>query len=203
MSTTPSDPNRWEERYARDDIPWDIGAPDPYLQAFVNDYAVRQGAVLEIGCGTGTNAVWMAQQGLQVYATDGSQTAVARAAATVEAAGVECVVKQLDFLHDALPDRRFNVIYDRAVFHVFPTIDERQRFVRRASQVLAPDGLWHSLLGSTDGPDRDVGPPRRSAAEITAAVEPYFEILKLNAVAFDQGGFREVRAWSFVGRRRA
>jgi len=202
MSGTASDPDRWEQRYAKDDIPWDLGAPDPYLHAFVSDYAIQTGSVLEIGCGTGTNAVWMAQQGLDVYATDVSPTAVARAKTTVEAAGVDCVVKRLDFLHDPLPERRFDVVYDRAVFHVFRPVAERERFVQRAAQSLVPGGLWHSLLGSTDGPDRDVGPPRRSAVEIATAIEPFFEILTLKAVAFDQGRFGDVRAWYFVGRRR-
>jgi SAM-dependent methyltransferase len=197
-----SDPSRWEHRYAKDDIPWDLGTPDPYLQAFVADYSVASGSVLEIGCGTGTNAAWMAQRGLDVYATDVSPTAVQRAKATLQQAGVRCTVERLDFLNDPLPRRTFDVLYDRAVFHVFQNLTERERFVQRSAQVLKPGGLWHSLLGSTDGPDRDVGPPRRSAVEITAAIEPYFEILTLNAVAFDQGRFGDVRAWNFVGRRR-
>ncbi|MGA7303523.1 MAG: hypothetical protein WBW88_01565, partial [Rhodothermales bacterium] len=66
----------------------------------------------------------------------------------------------------------------------------------------APEARWHSLIGSTDGPPRDSGPPRRSAAEIIAAVEPHFEILQLRSTVFDQGDHREARAWVLVARRR-
>jgi hypothetical protein len=62
--------------------------------------------------------------------------------------------------------------------------------------------LWHSLIGSTDGPPRDSGPPRRSATEIVASVEPHFEILDLQSTSFDQGSHSHARAWVLVARRR-
>ena len=107
-----------------------------------------------------------------------------------------------DFLADSVPDGPFDFAYDRGVFHVFDGADERSRFAARVAELLAPDGLWHSLIGSTDGPPRETGPPRRSAVDVVSAVEPHFEILELRSTPFDQGRHHEARAWVLVARRR-
>ena len=52
-------------------------------------------------------------------------------------------------------------------------------FVEQVSERLVASGLWLSIIGSTDGPPRDTGPPRRSAAQVAAAVEPRLPILSL------------------------
>ena len=68
--------------------------------------------------------------------------------------------------------------------------------------LLSPEGLWYSLSGSTDGPPRDTGPPRLSAIDVCAAVEPHFEILDLRATTFDRDRHSEIRAWVLTARRR-
>src|SRR5439155_1652818 len=48
----------WNARYAEGNLPWDTGAPDEHLVASVRAGVVTPGRTLEIGCGTGTNALW-------------------------------------------------------------------------------------------------------------------------------------------------
>ena len=57
--------------------------------------------------------------------------------------------------------------------------DERQGFAANVAAVLAPGGLWLSMIGSTEGPPREFGPPRRSAREVAPAIEPVLEIVEL------------------------
>ena len=45
------------------------------------------------------------------------------------------------------------------------------RFAKRVALLLARDGRWLSLIGSTEGPERDWGPPRRSARDVIDAIE--------------------------------
>jgi hypothetical protein len=66
--------------------------------------------------------------------------------------------------------------------------------------VLAPGGLWLSLIGSTEGPPREVGPPRRSAREITLAIEPALEIVELRSAEFRGSN---AKAWFCLSRQRA
>ena len=78
---------------------------------------------------------------------------------------------------------------------------ERAIFAAQFSKVLATNGVWLSLIGSTEGPPREVGPPRRSARDVMNAVEPYLEILSLRS-----NEFRDIsepaKAWICISRRR-
>ncbi len=196
------DPKRWEERYVTGDVPWDLGQPDPHLRRVLEDHPVPVGTALDIGCGTGTNVVWLAQQGFEVVGLDVSPTAIAQARASADAAGVSCHLAVSNFLTDPVPGGPFDFVCDRGVMHLFDDPGRRSLFAARVAESLKPGGLWHSLAGSTDGPPRDTGPPRRSAAEITQALEPYFELLELRATTFDEDQHAGALAWVIVARRR-
>lgn len=60
----------WNESYASGQLPWDTGQPEPLLVEFVNSNVVAPSAALEIGVGTGTNAIWMAERGFDVLGVD-------------------------------------------------------------------------------------------------------------------------------------
>lgn len=199
----PKDRAGWDQRYVDEELPWDSGEPDAHLRRVIAEHGIKPGKGLEIGCGTGTNLIWLAKHGFEMTGLDISQTAIAMARAKVAAAGVNCLLLVRDFLVDEVPGAPFEFVYDRGCLHVFDGADERSQFASRVADLLEPEGIWHSLIGSTDGPPRDTGPPRRSAAEIVAAVEPHFEILQLRSTVFDQGAHSEARAWVLVARRRA
>ncbi len=198
----PRDSASWDKRYVDGELPWDSGKPDIHLAEVIAAHGIKPGKALEIGCGTGTNSIWLAQHGFEVTGMDISQTAIAKATEKASAAGVNCRLLVGDFMVDRVPGAPFDFVYDRGVLHVFQGHEGLSRFASRAGDVLASEGMWHSLIGSTDGPARDTGPPRHSAAEIVAAVEPHFELLELRSTTFDNESHRNVRAWVLVARRR-
>lgn len=197
------DPARWEQRYVDGDLPWDTGVTDAHLQRMLAAGELTPGRAVEIGCGTGTHVIWLAQQGWDVVGADLSPTAIAQAEAKVAAAGVTCRLLVADLLTDDVPGGPFALAYDRGCFHVFDEADLRARFAERLAALLEPGALWLSVIGSTDGPPRDTGPPRRSATQIAAAVEPHFEVLELRSTSFDEDRHAHARAWAMVARRRA
>ena len=199
----PEDLAAWDQRYVDGPLPWDTGRPDVHLPGVVKEHITNPGKALEIGCGTGTNAIWLAQHGFDVTGLDLSQTAVKRAKAKCAEAGIDCHLFAADFLVEQVPDPPFQFVYDRGCFHVFQSPEERTRYASRVRDLLEPEGIWHSLIGSTDGPPRDTGPPRHSARDVTAAVEPYFEILELRSTTFHPHEPEAARAWVLVARRRA
>ncbi len=81
-------------------------------------------------------------------------------------------------------------------------IEEHALFVRNVYASLEPQGLWLSLIGSTDSTPREVGPPRVSAAEIASYVEPQFEIRLLKATHFDSNQPDPPPAWACLMRKR-
>jgi SAM-dependent methyltransferase len=77
----------WDERYARLSAEIPGGEPNPALVAEVS--GLQPGSVLEIGCGVGADAIWLASQGWRVTALDVSQVALEHAAARGRQAAVQ------------------------------------------------------------------------------------------------------------------
>jgi SAM-dependent methyltransferase len=190
----------WNESYATGELPWDTGEPEPLLVEFVTLGRVRPTRTLEIGAGTGTNALWLAERGFEVLGIDVAARAVEHATAKLNGRALRCRFAAQDFLATALPHGPFQFVFDRGCFHVFDEPEERAHFAARVAAILAPGGLWLSLIGSTEGPPREVGPPRRSAREVALAIEPALEIVELRAAEFHVHG---ARAWFCLSRRRA
>ncbi len=196
------DAGHWEQRYLDESIPWDTGEADHHLQRFLTDFGLSPCGTLDIGCGTGTNAIWLQGRGFEVTGIDVSATAIARSQARAREAQQDCSFEVADLRSDDIHSAPFQFAYDRGCFHIFSDPSDSTHFARRISEHLDDDGLWCSVLGSTDGPPRDTGPPRLSAAAISAAVEPHFEILELKSCLFDKGVNSATRGWVMVARKR-
>lgn len=189
----------WNESYASGELPWDTGQPEPVLVEFVDSGRVRPCSTLEIGAGTGTNAIWMAERGFDVLGVDVSSVAVEKAQAKMGARALRCRFTAGDFLDAAPPGGPFEFVFDRGCFHMFDGPGERERFAAQVAATLAPGGLWLSLIGSTEGPPRESGPPRRTAREVMHAVEPVLEIVEFRSGEFHGHG---AKAWVCVARKR-
>jgi SAM-dependent methyltransferase len=189
----------WNESYASGHLPWDTGQPEPLLVEFVTSDAIKPSPTLEIGSGTGTNAIWMAERGFDVLGVDISPLAVERANAKIEGPALHCRFAEWDFLDAPSPVGPFQFVFDRGCFHVFDESAERQQFAARVANALAPGGFWLSIIGSTEGSPREVGPPRRSAREVAAAIEPSLEIVELRSADFRGTG---AKAWFCLSRKR-
>lgn len=190
----------WNDHYAsKDPPPWDTGTPDPLLVGVIESRAVLPGRMLEVGCGTGTNAIFLAERGFDVLGVDISPLAVERAR---DRAKGRCRFEIADFLAAVPAGGPFGFVFDRGCFHSFDAEDERGRFARNVADALVEGGLWLSLVGSTEGPPREAGPPRRSARDVAGAIEPWLEIVELRSAEFVGSG-TEFKAWVCLARKRA
>ncbi len=84
------EPEGWDARYAASGDVWS-GSPNPQLVEEVT--GLEPGRALEIGCGEGADAIWLASQGWNVTATDFSPVGLAKAAKAAEAAGVAGLIE--------------------------------------------------------------------------------------------------------------
>lgn len=78
----------WNLQYLLGRTRWDTGITPPELVEFVESGTIPRGRALDIGCGTGTNAVYLAQRGFEVVGTDIAWLAVRRARRRARMAGV-------------------------------------------------------------------------------------------------------------------
>ncbi len=195
--------NRFEQMYRAGNPPWHHGAPDGNLARIVEQYAIQPCRVLDLGCGMGSNSIWLAQHGFEVHGLDLSRTAIESARPRLAAAGVDCDLQVGDFLADEVEGAPFGFVFDRGCFHGMAEPTERARFARNVAAVLGPGGLWLSLIGNADEPQREVGPPRLSAREIVLAAEPHFEVLHLVSGRFGDAQENPPRNWICLMRKRA
>ncbi|MBV9384212.1 MAG: class I SAM-dependent methyltransferase [Streptosporangiaceae bacterium] len=115
---------------------WHLSRPSPELIAALGDgWLPRGGRALDIGCGLGAEAGYLASAGWQVTGIDLSGVAVARAAAEHEnVAFLRADVRQLPFRSHC-----FDAALDRGCFHYLPAGD-RQRYAGELRRVLRPGG---------------------------------------------------------------
>jgi SAM-dependent methyltransferase len=97
----------WDERYADRDRLWS-GQPNAVLQTETK--GLRPGRVLDVGCGEGADALWLAEQGWDVTALDVSHVALTRAAREADQRGVEVRWLHVGLVEAALPPASFNLV---------------------------------------------------------------------------------------------
>ncbi len=140
MTTHESDQDAkqyWEAHYDERERIWS-GRVNVQLAEVLAD--VAPGRALDLGCGEGGDAVWLAEKGWQVTAVDISETALGRAAAEAEARGIrDRIVFERHDLSDTFPDGTFDVI--SAQFLHSTVRLERPAILRNAARAVASGGL--------------------------------------------------------------
>ncbi len=124
----------WNERYGESNRIWS-GRPNARLVEAVS--GLPPGRALDLGCGEGGDARWLAQQGWRVLAVDISDTALQRAAADAGDLAARIDFQQYD-LTQSFPDGTFDLV--SAQFLHSPTAWDRERLLRRAADAVAPNG---------------------------------------------------------------
>jgi SAM-dependent methyltransferase len=127
----------WEKHYGERDRVWS-GRVNVQFADVVGD--LRPGRALDLGCGEGADAVWLAERGWDVVAVDISDTALGRAQKAAESRGVADRIEfvQLD-LSDSFPDGAFDLVSSQFL-HSTVYLD-RQRALENALAALRPGGL--------------------------------------------------------------
>lgn len=193
------------QNHALEDMPWHINRPDHNLVSWFLTQAIKPKTVLDIGCGNGDNAVWLAQQGLQVSACDITDLAIDHAKKNCDHANVEIVFHVTNAI-EKLPPGPYDLVFDRGLFHQFNIDHDRALVAKNISEVLTSNGTWVSVIGSTECcQHRLLTPLRRSVHDIAAAVEPYLRIEKIQASTEEmitENGLEHCSAWFMVAKKR-
>lgn len=194
--------NRFKGHYQEGYFPWDIRRPDFNLIKTIKEKGINSCKVLEIGCGTGDNAIWLAQQNFQITGIDVSEIAITEARIRASKVGAKCNFITGNFFLDEIKEAPFEFVFDRGCFHSFDSDEERKAYAQKVSSLLGKEGLWLSLIGCADKPHNESGPPLRTAKDIVMAVEPYFMILSLTASYFFSNKPEPPMAWICLMQKR-
>lgn len=127
----------WEEFYGESG-PW-TGNPNAALVTELRERPLAPGSALDLACGTGGDAIWLANTGWQVTGVDISSAALKTAASAAEAAGVRDDIRwQQHDLETDFPEGSWDFV-NVAYLHS-PVALDRERILQRAAGAVAPGG---------------------------------------------------------------
>lgn len=193
---------QWDARYRQEGrAPWDIGRPSRELVKAVGEGELRPCRAVVLGCGTGTNAVYLASQGFDVTGIDIAPTALTRAGEKAEKAGVRVRWVLADVTNPPEVEP-FDLVYDRGCYHGV----RRQNAVRYVASLrrLTRPGARILILAGNANEERRYGPPRVKEEEIRGDFSADFDFQWLRETHFETRtpGEEGALAWSILLRRK-
>ena len=174
--------------------PWDIGRPQAEFVRVASGGEIR-GRVLDVGCGTGENAIFFAGLGREAWGLDAAPIALEKARRKAVERGARVKFVLGDALRLDELGQRFDTITDCGLFHVFSD-EDRRAYVKSLKAGLERSGTYVMLCFSDEEPADWGGPRRVKAEEIREAFGrgwkvDYVKEARFSTTFNDAGG----RAW--------
>ena len=122
-------------------VPFFVGSPDESLWKWVNCKVIPPGRALDLGCGNGRNAIYLASSGFSVEGVDYSGAAIEWAAQQANEAGVDLRFHHASVFDLQLTAGSYDLIYDSGCFHHMPP-HRRSPYVELVAGALKPGGQF-------------------------------------------------------------
>lgn len=162
--------------------PWEVGHAQPAIVRLSDEKRIV-GTVLDSGCGTGENALFLAARGHDVIGVDFVESAILRAREKSRVRGVGATFTVLDALKLATLGRTFDTVVDSGLFHIFND-ENRARYVRALGDVTRP-GAKLFLLCFSEEETREGGPRRVTQQEIRDTFRHGWRVERIEPARFD------------------
>ena len=191
------------------DIPWNIESPPAAIVELIDSGQVSPCKTIDMGCGAGNYAIYLASVGFNVTGIDISPSAIALAEANAKKNSVTCRFVAADIL-GGLPEiiETFDFAYDWSLLHhVFP--EDRKRYVETVHRLLVPSGTYLSVCFSEK--DTGFGGTGRirttsigtvlyfsTEDELRDLFEPYFEITMFKTIQVEGKREPHLMNWVFM-----
>jgi len=185
-----SEYEEWDQiyrRYPLESLPWELGRPRKVLVDLIEKELIKPGKTLDICCGAGTNAVYLAKKGFQVVGIDISSKAVEYAKKKAEQANVKIKFMVQNFLKLPFGDEEFDFVFDMGCFH-HVEVRDRDPFIEGVYRVLKKGGFYLIVCFSyKNGPAWN----HFTREQITRLFSNYFRIKEIKHISSVEGdGYR-------------
>jgi len=192
----------WDTAYRKGTPPWDSSKPHAELSRVLEEYRLRPQTVLEIGCGSGADAILLAKRRFEVTAVDCSPIAIERARLRAEQHGalLRFVLDDVfDFAQSAGPS---DFVYDAGLYHAIRQVN-LERYLDMLWRVTQPGSHYLCLAGApSEPPDADHGPPQVTEDEIHSELGRLFEFIHLRPTRLESSNPKQTYpGWSCFLRR--
>lgn len=173
--------------------PWDIGRPQRAVVGLAEEGEIV-GSVLDVGCGTGEHALYLAERGHEVLGIDSAERAVELARAKAVERGSDADFRVWDALRAHELGRAFDTVIDIGMFHTLAD-EERLVYAEALRRTLVPDGRCFLLCWSERNP-WGRGPRRVTQMELLGTFERGWAVRSIEpSVLETKLGGGSVHAW--------
>jgi cyclopropane fatty-acyl-phospholipid synthase-like methyltransferase len=162
--------------------PWDIGRPQGEIVRLARTKQFT-GSVLDLGCGTGENALYLASLGHETWGIDSSPYAIEKAKKKAQERHLKVTLLVRDALEVGDLGRTFDNVIDTGLFHIFSD-EERPLYALTIASVLRPSGKYHMLCFSDHETDPQ-GPRPVTRKKIRATFRHGWKINYIRAARFE------------------
>ncbi len=178
-------------RYLLGRPPWDTEVTPPEVVELIEGEGLLPGRALDLGCGTGTNCIYLVRHGWEVVGVDFSILAIRRARRKARRAGVDCQFYRGDVTDLAFLADPFDLALDIGCLHSLP-LEGWGRYAAEVARLVRPDGLY-LLYAFTLRPDQPT--PRGVAPEeVRSLFAPAFAVER-EEIGEDPSGPRSAWYW--------
>jgi SAM-dependent methyltransferase len=155
---------QYRKLLAQGQVAWDKGEYDEFsMRALIerftreSNFEPTESNVLDLGCGTGGLACYLASRGFRVTAIDISATAILEAKKQAVLRGLKINFKVADLCHEQLPEKAFELIADNHFLHCIVFPDERHSALQNINHALKATGeYWlETMVGHPEMRPRD------------------------------------------------
>jgi 2-polyprenyl-3-methyl-5-hydroxy-6-metoxy-1,4-benzoquinol methylase len=179
--------------------PWEIGRPQSEIVRLERSGPFR-GAILDVGCGQGENALYLASAGYEVHAIDFVDAVVQHAQEEMKRRMLKVKFETLDALQVSKLGRTFDTVLDSATFHTFSD-DQRAQYMLGLAQIMRPGAILH-LICLSELETRPGGARRVTREELRSAFSLGWEIESIREVRYLANLFPDgARAWAAAIRK--
>jgi len=147
----------WEERYGTEELIWKA-EPNRFLVEELE--ALPPGRALDVACGEGRNAVWLALKGWRVTGADFSRSALAKAQRLATDRGVEVTWVEADVVEWQPPTASFDLV---VIMYLHLPAEQRHQALAHAAAALTPGGVLLMVGHDTSNPLKGTGGPQNQA----------------------------------------
>jgi len=185
------DREQWRATYERtpyDQLPWFEPGPSYSVRLAVESGVIPEGSkVLDIGCGAGSNLLYLARNGYRPTGVDLSPGAVTVARARAGEANLTVDVREGDALALPFADGSFAALIDNGCFHTI-ALRRRKRYAEEVHRVLRPAGVFVLSWVAREHAGSHGPPHRPSLQEVTTLLESRFLFVRTGFLSGQETG---------------
>ncbi len=190
----------WDALYREGTPSWETGKPSAELIRLVREKAIAPGRTLELGCGTGANAIYLAKSGFEMTAVDSSPTALERARVRAEREDALLRLVFADAFEFGQTAGQFDLVFDVGLYHFIrqtdlePFLDLLWRTTRPGSH------YWTIVVRKSNS--LPGSPPPVAQKQIHRELGRLFEVVEVRPCRLESVSVKEgCPAWSCLMRR--